>query len=62
MTNSLNLPQAKIAAIEALTATQLEAIRANLQTDYTDAQTREAVAEYVADGGQIDDLFTGSKR
>ena len=58
MTNNQNLKAADLVAIETLTADQLKAVRLNIQSqDYSDAQTREAVMEYVADGGSIQDLL-----
>ena len=57
MTNNQNLTQAQVAEIEALTPEQLAAARLNIQSrEYNDEQTREAVAEYVADGGSVEDL------
>jgi hypothetical protein len=53
----LNLPLTTIATIEALTSDQLATVRSNLRSlDMTDEQTREAIAEYAADGGAIEDL------
>ena len=58
MTNNQNLTQAQVVEIEALTSEQLKAVRLNIQSrEYNDEQTREAVAEYVADGGNVDDLL-----
>ena len=58
MTNNQNLTQAQVAEIEALTSEQLKAVRLNIQgRDYSDEQTREAVAEYVVDGGSVADLL-----
>lgn len=57
--NPHNLPQRKVDAIEALTSEQLKAIRVNIQSrEYSDTETRAAVAQYVADGGEIADLLS----
>ncbi len=59
MTNDYNLPASNFAVIEALDETQLKTVRANIQShEYTDEETREAVAQYVADGGKIADLLS----
>src|SRR5262245_56155053 len=56
--NPHNLPQRTIAAIEALTEEQLVIVRRNIRgREYNDEETREAVAQYVADGGEISDLL-----
>jgi hypothetical protein len=59
MTNNHNLPTDTVEAIEALTPEQLTAIRRNIQSHgYSDEETREAVAQYAADGGEIEDLLS----
>jgi hypothetical protein len=59
MTNAHNLATSEVRAIESLDEMQLKAVRANIQSrEYTDDETREAVAQYVADGGEIADLLS----
>lgn len=59
MRNDHNLAKSKFDAIEALDETQLKAVRNNIDgREYDDNETREAVAQYVADGGEIKDLLS----
>jgi hypothetical protein len=60
MENNLkNLKQALLLkAVEALTLEQLKVIRQNLRdVDLPDEKTHEVVAEYCADGGEVNDLL-----
>lgn len=58
MENPMNLRASQIELIEALTAGQLDAIRHNLQEpDYSDAEVRQAMAEALADGYQLEDFY-----
>jgi hypothetical protein len=62
MKNTLNIPYADLKRIEKLTRKQLSAIRWNIQDDdMSDAETREAMMEAVADGHKVRD-FLGKKR
>lgn len=52
-----NLSAAERKRIMKMSHKRLEAVKRNINApNYTDAEAREAVAQYVADGGKISDL------
>ena len=56
--NRYNLIASDVRKIKALTADQLSAVRRNINSPgYTEDETREAVAQYCADGGEVEDLL-----
>ena len=58
MKNDYGLSPTDVRLIDSLTPEQLAAVRRNIKSpDYTDDETREALAQYCADGGEIEDML-----
>ncbi len=58
--NIYGLSTEQFALVEALTPAQLDVVRSKIRSlDYTDDQTRDAVGQHIAAGGNIADLLNG---